>query len=104
MGGKAPTSAKVLRLYPSVNLPSIEEKTSTVRRHIRSMEKGEGETITRGDHSERGKGNTRRGDYTERGLYGEGGEDIQREETGDIHEVPGTNKRGDYKERGLQLA
>lgn len=63
---------------------------------MRRVEKGEGETITQGgDHSERGKG-TQREETTRKGYYTE-----KREETGDIHELPGTNTRGDYTERGL---
>lgn len=81
-----------------------EEKTSTLRRHTKSGEGRRGDDQTRRRQLGEGERNTRRGDYTEGGLYGEGGEDIQREETGDIHKVPGTNTRGDYKERGLQLA
>lgn len=63
---------------------------------MRRVEKGEGETITQGgDHSERGKG-THREETTRKGYYTE-----KREETGDIHELPGTNTRGDYPERRL---
>ncbi len=87
-----------------------EEKTSMVRRHIRRLEKGhirrvethiEGDTHGEGTFTESLE-ETRRGDYTERGLHGEGrgtqgdGKNTERR----LHRE-GTTWRRDYMEREL---
>lgn len=59
----------------------IEVNTSTVRRHVWRVEKREFGTHKRGhmqDNIQNGERDIRRGDYTERGLNEEGGEDIQK--------------------------